>query len=366
MFVIIVVVALFAALVLMHEAGHFIMARRNGVEAEEFGLGFPPRLWGRKIGRTLYSINLLPLGGFVRLKGEDGTDLGAGTFGAATIWRKTKILLAGVVVNFVTAFVIMFVLCLTGLPGLGSFEPKFLSPSYAMPKQLFVSSVGAGSPAALAGLHRGDYLLSVDGSALTSESQLRDYTKLNAGKVVHIDARQGDQRHSHEITLRGPGAKDGYLGVSTQPIYRLKYNFLEAVVAAGYITAVLFGATIAGVVGLILHLPQLVVGLFGHAVPAAADQASGPLGIFVILQSISSLGWAYVWLFVANISVALAAFNVMPIPALDGGRLAVILVSRLTGRKFNPRSEAIYHTIGFAGLIGLMLLITVYDFRKFF
>lgn len=366
MFVIVIVVMLFAALVLMHEAGHFIVARRNGVEAEEFGLGFPPRIWGRRIGRTLYSINLLPLGGFVRLKGEDGSDQSDGTFGAASTWKKSKILLAGVIINFVTALVIMFILCLTGLPGLGDFEPKFLNPSYALPKQLFIGNVGEDSPAAKAGLRSGDYLLSVDGTALTSETQLRDYTRAHAGQTVNIDVRQGDERRSVDITLRPPDAKDGYLGVSTQPIYRLRYKPLEAVVAAGYITGALFVATIAGVISLILHLPNLVIGLFGNSVPPAAGQASGPLGIFVILQSIASLGWAYVWLFVANIAVALAAFNVLPIPALDGGRLAVILFGRVTGRKFKPQAEALYHTVGFVALIGLIALITVYDFRKFF
>src|ERR1700733_12611430 len=116
MLVIILIVLLFASLVILHELGHFMSAKRNGVGVEEFGLGFPPKLWGRKVKGTLYSINLLPLGGFVRMKGEDSADIGPGTFGGARFKAKTKILLAGVVMNLLTAVVVLYVLCVVGLP----------------------------------------------------------------------------------------------------------------------------------------------------------------------------------------------------------------------------------------------------------
>src|SRR5664279_1146956 len=160
MLLVIVIVLLFSSLVILHEWGHFIAARRGGVTVEEFGIGFPPKVWGKKVRGTLYSINLLPLGGFVRLKGEDSDDTGPHTFAGAKYSVKAKILLAGVGMNLLTAFVLLFVLCLVGIPGLGgSFEPAFLSSHYAQPRQLILVTVEPGSPAAEAGLKHGDYLL---------------------------------------------------------------------------------------------------------------------------------------------------------------------------------------------------------------
>src|SRR6266571_3945659 len=160
---IILVIILFMSLVLLHEWGHFIAAKRNGVEVEEFGFGFPPRLFGRKWRGTLYSINLLPLGGFVKLKGEDEADDRPGTFNGTGLGAKTKILLAGVGMNLVVALVLFYGLAVTGLPGLGPLEPTFLPASYAQPKQLILTEVVAGSPAAAVGLKIGDYLISANG-----------------------------------------------------------------------------------------------------------------------------------------------------------------------------------------------------------
>lgn len=367
MLIAILIILLFAGLVIVHEWGHYLAARRNGVGVEEFGIGFPPKLWGKKVRGTLYSINWLPLGGFVRLKGEDTGDTRPHTFGGATIGTKTKILLAGVVMNLVSAFVIFYVLCVTGLPGLGApFEPTFLHATYAQPKRLILTEVETGSPAAKAGLVRGDYVMAGNGKPLAAESDLQKFTKANAGKtvVLHVSAA-GDERDV-TLTLRGPNSTSGYLGVVGQQVYKLRYNPLQALAAAAYVTVVLFGATIWGVIMLVINIPALLVGLFSSSVPVAAQNASGPLGIIFIFKSISALGMAYIFLFVANIGVALAAFNVLPLPALDGGRLALIWWQELTHRKISPDTEARIHTIGFMALIGLMLVISVYDLRKYF
>jgi regulator of sigma E protease len=364
--VIVGIVLLFALLVILHEWGHFIAARRNGVEVEEFGVGFPPRVWGRKVKKTLYSINLLPLGGFVRLKGEDAESNEPGTFGGASVTVKTKILLAGVGMNLLTAVAVLFGLCLTGLPALGpGFEPKFLHSSYAQPKQLVLVQVVPGSPADGAGMKRGDYLLSADGHKLETDDQLKDFTKSHAGRPVMLHVRSNGDERDVSVKLRDPGSTDGYLGVVGQQVYKLRYDPFSALVAAVYITGALFVATIVGVVALIAHIPLLLLGLFSNGVPKAAQDASGPLGIVFILRSISSLGVSYVFLFMANIAVALAAFNVLPLPALDGGRLAIIWAQKLLKRRISAETEARIHAIGFMALIGLMLLISVYDLRKF-
>ena len=367
MLVIIVIILLFSSLVILHEWGHFMAAKRNGVEVEEFGMGFPPKVWGRMWRGTLYTINLLPLGGFVRLKGEDSADARPGTFGGASFGVKTKILLAGVVMNLLTAVVILYPLCVVGLPALGaSFEPGFLRPTYAQPKQLILAEVEASSPAQKAGLKRGDYVLTANGQKLETDEALRNFTKAHAGTEVTLHVRSRGDERDVAVKLRDPGSKEGYLGVVGQQVYKLRYDPLQAVVASVYVTGALFVATIVGVVQLIINLPTLVMGIFSHDVPQAAQAASGPLGIVFILKSISSLGLSYIFLFMANIAVALAAFNVLPLPALDGGRWAILAVQKVFKRQIGAEVEAKIHTIGFMALIGLMLLISVYDLRKFF
>ncbi len=359
-------IVVLAPLVIGHEYGHFIMARRNGVRVDEFGIGFPPRIGkGKQVGETLYTLNWLPLGGFVRLAGEDGQSTEKGTFAAASLWAKTKILLAGVTMNLIIAIVLLFILCLVGIPGLGSqFEPSFLHPTYAQSKQLILTNVEPGSPAAKAGIVRDDYILSANGQTLTSEIELQDFTAANAGKTVTLVIRHNGSIQTRQVTLRQPN-NQGILGVSPQQVYKLRYNPFEALIAALYITGTLFIATIVAVVNLIIHIPSLIMGIGSQTVPSSAQAASGPIGIAFVLSSITRLGLAYFFLIVANISVALAALNVLPLPALDGGRLAVAYVRKLTGGKISTDTEGLYHGIGFIALMLLVLLITYYDLRKF-
>ncbi|HEY6736684.1 MAG TPA: site-2 protease family protein [Candidatus Saccharimonadia bacterium] len=363
----VVIILLFASLVILHELGHFWAARRGGVLVEEFGVGFPPLAWGKKIKGTLYSINWLPLGGFVRLKGEDGTTKGKDSFLSAPIGTKSKILLAGVGMNFLTAVVLLYGLAVTGMPGLGQFEPTFLHPAYAQPKQLVVVDVVKGSPAEQAGIRKGDLLLQANDAKPATETELANFTKAHAGQRVTLSVQTGQAMvRTLDVQLRPAASAGGYLGVGAQPIYKLRYNPLSALVAAVWTTGALFVATIVGVVQLVVGIPALLIGLFQPTVPAAAEQASGPLGIVFIFQSVSTLGPAYVVLFLANIAVALAAFNVLPLPALDGGRLALVWWQKLTGRVLTPELEAQIHGYGFLALLGLMLVVTVYDIRKFF
>lgn len=367
MLIVIVIIVLFASLVLLHEWGHYIAARRGGVDVEEFGFGFPPRVWSRVVGSTRYSINLLPLGGFVSLKGEDNEDRRHGSFAVAKYSTKVKILLAGVGMNLVTAIVILYGLSLTGLPALGSgFEPSFLKSTYAQPKEEIMAQVEKGSPADKAGIKRGDYVLSSGAETFTNDQQLREFTKDNAGrKVIFLIDHRGVKRNV-TVTLRAPGSNQGYLGVVSQQVYKLKYDPVNALVASVYVTGALFVATIVGVFELIIHIPNLVIDLFSTQVPQAAQAASGPVGIFLILTNISVLGYSYIFLFMANIAVALAAFNVLPLPALDGGRLAIISLQKFWRVKVSSELEARIHSYGFMALIGLMLVISVYDLRKNF
>jgi regulator of sigma E protease len=365
MLVVIFVIILFSLLVILHEWGHYMAARRGGVDVEEFGVGFPPMAWGKKVGKTVYSVNWLPLGGFVRLKGEDTDQSGPHTFASAKYSTKAKILLAGVGMNLLTAVVILYFLCLTGLPALGSqFEPGFLTPEYAQQKSLVVMEVSPGSPAAQAGIKRGDFLLRANNTKLEDDAALRNFTREHAGQTVTLHIRSDGDERDAKVKLRPATVKEGFLGVASHQVYKLKYGPLESIVAAIYITGALFVATIVGVIKLLASIPILLMGLFSHSIPKQAEAASGPVGIVFILQSLSSLGLSYVFVFMANIAVALAAFNVLPLPALDGGRLFIISLQKFFKRKLNPNTEAKIHAVGFMALIALMVVITIYDVRK--
>ena len=361
---IILLLIIFTVLVLLHEWGHFITARRAGVKVDEFGVGFPPRLWSKQLGATLYSVNAIPLGGFVRLRGEDGEDTSPGSFAAAKLGTRTKILVAGVTMNLIAGFVLLTILCWTGLPQLGGFTPGWLPVHYSQTPRLVVTQVVAGSPAALIGLHDGDYLLTAGGHVQTDDS-LYDFTKANAGKTVSLTVDKNGRQQTLRVKLRPPSTKSGYLGVSTQSVSQISYNWWQGPVAAAWITLKLFFLTIWAIVMLVVHIPALIAGLFTNNVPAAAGQAAGPVGIYFILRELSKLGWQYVVLFAANISVALAAFNILPIPALDGGRAALMWLQALGGKHLKSRTEGIVHLVGFAAVIGLAVIITVYDVRRF-
>ncbi len=353
--IILLVVLIFGILVFVHELGHFIMARRNKVDVEEFGFGFPPRLFGVKRGPTLYSINLIPLGGFVKMKDESVQGDKPGSFAAASFLAKTKILLAGVTMNALLAFVVMVWLCLTGLPPVIKGQFSAGNPTYAQPKQLMAVSVDPASPAAKAGLERGDFILSGNGKALASEVELQRFTKANAGKTVELKISHDGATKVIAPTLRPPSVKSGFLGVTPFQTYKLRYDPLNAVITAGGITLQLIAATFLAFTG-------LIAGLFTSG--QVSDNVAGPVGIVALLSNIVDLGVPYVLLFVASISISLAVINVLPLPALDGGRFAMVAVQRLTGKSLNQRTENMVHAAGFAALILLMVVITFFDIRR--
>ncbi|MBW3537965.1 site-2 protease family protein [Candidatus Parcubacteria bacterium] len=364
--VILLVVAVIGLLVFVHELGHFVMARRNGVAVEEFGFGFPPRLFGRRIGPTVYSVNLLPLGGFVRLKGEDAADTGPDSFNAASYGTKAKILLAGVGMNALAAYGLLLYLTLTGLPPMFAGQFSFGQPQVAQPKRLIVAETVPGSPADAAGIKAGDYILSGNNQPFLEASDLTGFTKSHAGQEVTLTVKQGTAQRDVRVKLREPGSDQGFLGVSPLQTYQIKYSPFAAVVVSAGLLLQLLGLTVAAIVGLLLQIPFLIIGLFASGVPKAAEAAVGPLGIVFLTKNISTLGLNYLVQFAMSISVALAAFNALPIPALDGGRLALISYQQVTKRKLSVGTESLIHAVGFIFLILFMVMITVFDFRRFF
>ncbi len=361
----ILVIGIFSLLVFVHELGHFIMARRNGVRVDEFGFGFPPQLLGKKVGETVYSINAIPLGGFVRLSGEDSADRAPNTFGAASVWIKTKIMLAGVVMNTLLAYVLLLVLCLAGLPSAFSNGFNLPKPAAASSKQLLVLEAGKGTPAAEAGIVKGDIILTANGQPLVNETDLTSFTKNHASQEVVFEIKHNGTARTVKLKLRGKeaGRKNGYLGVAPLQVYSTRFG-LNSLWVAAWLTAQMLWLTLVGILQLFVNLPALVGGVFQSGVPQAAQSVAGPIGIFTALGNIKSLGWTYLVFFVTTISIALAVFNLLPIPVLDGGKLFLIWLQKLLKRTFSPETEAKVYLWSMIVLGIFVLMVSVFDIRR--
>lgn len=370
---------LFILLIMVHEWGHFKAARRNGVEVEEFGLFFPPRLKTlTKKNGTEYTINAIPLGGFVKLKGENDADRRPGTFGASTFKVKTKILLAGVGMNLLTAFVMLTILAWVGLPKLIDAQFTVASDARVMRDDVIVAGIAEGSPAAKAGITKGDRLTAIgltdtQLSEIQNAADLPPLTEQFAGKDVTLVYVRDDVERSAEMKLRtkkvvedsikayeadNSKQKLGYLGITPTDSVMQRYTWSAPIVAAGTIgqfTVLTFQG-----------LGTAIVSLFQGDTTKASEQVSGPVGVFAVLQQGSLYGFQFMLFVIAIISLSLAIMNVLPIPALDGGRLFVLALFRVLKKPLTKEREEAIHGAGFLFLMGLIVLITIVDVRRFF
>lgn len=350
-------VLLFALLVVLHEFGHFIVARRNGVVVEEFGIGFPPRIYSKQVGETLYSINLLPLGGFVKQKGETDGDERPGTFGSKSLWVKTKILLAGVGMNILAAMVIVLILALTQLPTMVPGQYHVSANQTIVDRDVLVGEVEADSPAAAAGISSGDVITRLDGTEITSAQQLVSVAEARTGEETTVTFQHDGSMETATVQLRA-GEDAAELGVGVQAIESSRYTWAAPLVAVGTVVH-MAGSMLSG-------LWEVVSGLVSGAGQQAARGVAGPVGIVVLLENMSNLGTSYLLFFIALISTALAVFNALPIPALDGGRLAVIGGARVLKKQLTEKVENSIHGIGFLALLALIALVTYVDIQRFF
>ena len=334
-----------SVLILVHEFGHFIMARRAGVLVEEFGFGLPPRLFGKKIGETIYSINALPFGGFVRLHGEieeDGITDPKRAFLNKSKKVRISVIIAGVVMNFLLAiFAFTVVYSFSGIP--------------RDTHQIKVIDISAGSPAVSAGLVVGDVIKKVDGKELTETNEFIKYIDSKKSQKVRIEV---DNKKLTITPRANPPAGEGPLGVVItnteiyfppiwqRPFYGIYYGFKEAI---------FWGQTI------IVGLWTIIAGLFRGQSPQGV---SGPVGIFAVTSEAARSGILTLINFVGILSVNLAILNILPFPALDGGRLLFIGIESVIGRKVVPKIEAMVHAIGMIILLALILAITIGDIRR--
>jgi regulator of sigma E protease len=375
----VIALILFVGLVVIHEFGHFIAARRNGVEVEEFGIGFPPRAWSRKIkdkkGGFIFSFNWLPIGGFVKLKGESDAATEAGSLGAATTWSKTKIMLAGVVMNLVVAFGLFTILGWIGMPQIVENQFTVKSDTTVIRNDVLAGFVEENSPADKAGIEPRDQLVAIgpEGKteAIDSAADLPGLTKKYAGKTVVIQYERKGQARQSDLTLRsaqeveaskGTDNPKGYLGVSPGEYAMTRSTWSAPIVAAGLI-------------GQFTHLTfqglgNAIAAIFQGEGSKAAEQVSGPVGIFVLLKQGSLVGVQLILFLIALISLTLTIMNILPIPALDGGRLYMVLLSRLSqkmgGKPMSQEMEERIVGASFVFLLFLIVLITIVDVKRFF
>lgn len=354
---IVVFLLVLSILVLVHELGHFLVAKKLGVKVEEFGFGFPPRVFSKKIGETLYSINLLPIGGFVKLYGED--DAGGGKIGQVKnisktkgnnqraffvrpVWQRAAIVVAGVVMNFLLAVIIIsYLFSVQGVDTQG--------------KNVLVLALVHNAPAEKAGLKIGDTILTLNGQNVISTNQVITTTKKLLGHPIILQVKRKDSTIS-TITLTPRityPSNQGPMGVAIgNNIINKKYPWYQA--------------PFIGTVESIKESWLIVQGLWTTVMQLAIDRkvpqgVAGPIGIAQLTGQFVQIGFNAVLSLLSLLSLNLAILNILPIPALDGGRLFFILIEAVTGKKVNRNFEAYAHNIGMILLLGLIALITAHD-----
>lgn len=338
-----------SVLVFVHEFGHFLAAKKSGVKVEEFGFGLPPRIFGRKIGETLYSLNLLPIGGFVKLKGEDGAEVAGfgseGSFASISKKKRLVIITAGVFGNLILAYFLFVFLFLVGYPTISG--------------RVKVDEVSKDSPAALGGFQAGDVLLSLNGKKIEDPSQFIREVKDSSGKPATFTVeRQGKILNLKSTPRTNPPSGQGALGV------RLSFDSHLTYPRLGLPNSLLAGAreTQKYLVLMFTGIKNLVLDIFKGKAP---EEVTGVVGIYKLSTQALEIGYQVYLQFVALISLNLFLFNLLPVPALDGGRVVFIFVEAITRRKINPKAEGFVNNVGLVVLLALFVLITLRDIRRF-
>ena len=354
MITLILVIVFVSLLILAHEWGHFYSARRLGVRVDEFGFGFPPRLFSRVKKGIRYSFNLFPFGGFVKIFGEHGEGEGeTQSFITRPLWQRGVILGAGVFMNVVLAWVMFSMGAALGTPVIADEEGARAPVS--------IIGVAPDSPAAAAGLRFGDEIIELTAPGAIPEMTLRVETEEDVkqfmdayrGEEVGIALkRKGEIREVRLVPRAYPPEGEGPLGIGMARIVLARSPWYWAPVEGGRRTGAAIAATATGLVSIVSRL--IMDGGRGLEV-------SGPVGIYFFAEDSRSLGVSYFLQFIGMLSVNLAVLNVLPIPALDGGRLFFLALERIRHVRVDPRRESIIHAAGFAVLILLMLLVTYKD-----
>ncbi|OGK18319.1 hypothetical protein A3G67_03425 [Candidatus Roizmanbacteria bacterium RIFCSPLOWO2_12_FULL_40_12] len=350
---ILVFIIILAVLVLIHELGHFLAAKRNGVLVEEFGFGFPPRLFGIKKGETIYSINLIPFGGFVKLYGEEyheekdpGKTLRDRAFIYKKPWQKAEIIVAGIVGNFLLAWVLISFLFTQGVP----------TPT----NKVIIDNVQRGSPAYVAGIQVGDQITKVkttnDSFTISSSEQLIKISKEFGGKPIDLAViRNGKGKLVTVVPRKDPPKGQGPLGVMITSFVEKKYPWYEA---PFFGLAHSFDISIK----ILTELSKTIFQLVSFKQPSV--DVAGPIGIAQFTGQAIKFGKNAVLELLALLSLNLAVINILPFPALDGGRLAFVVYEWTTKKRVNKTVERYVNLFGIIVLLSLALVISIRDVTR--
>lgn len=372
MLTIIIFILVLSILVFVHELGHFLSARKFGVKAEEFGFGFPPRVWGiykntdgkwkqvwgsKEVAdspKTIYSLNWIPLGGFVKIKGENGENEAENdSFASRSIWQRAVMLSAGVTMNVFLAAVLISVGLMIGLPQvLEGVNPQ----AKVTDKKIQIVQVMADSAAAKAELKIGDVIMGIDGKKFDNYEQLQTYVAEHPNQQLNYKIKRGTEEMDKIITpeVRQETGKAG-IGVGITETGLVSYPWYLAIWYGIKETVLLVWA-------IIVAFFQLIKGLIlGHGV--SADLA-GPVGIAALTGQVARMGFVYLLQLTALLSVNLAVINFLPFPALDGGRVLFLIIEKIKGKPVKRELESIIHNIGFLLLLLLVFVVTFRDVSK--
>ncbi len=363
-------------LVVIHELGHAIVAKRNGVVVEEFGVGFPPKAWGKKLKNgVLFTLNWLPLGGFVKLQGENDSASKKGDYGAATFWQKTKILFAGVAINWIAAVVLLMILAwTTGIPKIIPDQFSVPSDTTVITTPVQIGTLVEGYPAEKAGLESRDKIIVFAGEPIENTQELIDVSKAHRGETVAVVFERDGARKTTEVALRD--ADSGVFGATLAQQESIKATW-SAPITATVDTLQFTWVTLQGLGNLIYNFFGGLIGQLSfdstarqHAseqLSEAGASVAGPVGILgVIFPAASEAGPEQVVFLAAIISLTLAVMNALPIPALDGGRWFVTALYRVMKKPLTKEKEEKIHGTGFMVLMVLIIIITVADVAKLF
>ena len=356
---VIVFLLILALLVFVHELGHFIAAKKNGVKVEEFGIGFPPRIFAKKIGETVYSLNIIPLGGFVKLYGEeyyetnsknksDKLKLKNKAFVFKKPWQKAIIVLSGVLGNFLLAWILISFLFTQGIP-----IPE---------NKVIIEKIQPNSPAFFSGLKEKDVILSVifQNTPITvnSSAEFINLTKKYAGKKITLVVQRDNEKLNVSITPRkNPPPGQGPLGVVITSFTIKKYSWYQAPFS-GLIES--FKITKQIIQEIVISLMQFLF------FKKPNIEVAGPIGIAQYTSEVMKFGKNALLQFIALLSLNLAVINILPFPALDGGRLFFIIYEWITKKRINEKIERYVNFLGIIVLLSLAILVSINDLSKIF
>lgn len=360
-------------LVFAHELGHFWTARKFGIKAEEFGFGFPPRVWGifkNKEGKweqvrgnkeivnppnTIYSINWLPIGGFVKIKGEDGENaVDEDSLLSKSIWKKSVVMSAGVTMNILLAAVLISIGLMIGMPqALDDLSPKANVKS----RQIQIMQVLSGTPAEKNNFKMSDIIISVDGINFNSTSELQSYVNEHVGQeLTYSINRAGSAMELKATPETRPDTGAGGIGISIVETGLVSYPWYMAIYEGFKTTFIMLWL-------ILVAFYELFKGLIlGHGLSA---DVAGPIGIATLSGQMARMGISYLIQFTAVLSINLAIINFLPFPALDGGRVLFLIIEKIKGSPVKREVEAVIHNIGFALLMLLVVVVTFRDVAKF-